>query len=126
MLFHVYSFINLFTCFSVSPGTLDYEAQDYGLLNLYDRMTLLLYNGAWTVHRDCPLKNGLSELACLRSKAYLLILPTTRRCPWCNAYHRRKWTWGYKFKSWTRLVAFHIAQYPWERYESDYSPSSYG
>ena len=28
-------------------------------------------------------------------------------------------------KSWTRLIAFHIAlMLPWERYESNYSPSS--
>ena len=26
----------------------------------------------------------------------------------------------------TRLIAFHIALIPWEMYESNYSPSSYG
>ena len=31
-----------------------------------------------------------------------------RRCPWCNGYRRRKWTWRH-FKSWTKLFAFHIA-----------------
>ena len=30
-------------------------------------------------------------------------------CPWCNGYRRRKWTWQHEFKSWTRLIAFHIA-----------------
>ena len=44
-------------------------------------------------------------------------------CPRSNGYSRRKWTRRYEFKSWTRLIAFHIA---WKRYESDYSPSSYG
>ena len=47
------------------------------------------------------------------------------RCPWCNGYRRRKWTRRHEFKSWTRLSAFHIAL-RWERYESNYSPSSYG
>ena len=47
-----------------------------------------------------------------------------RRCPWCNGYRRRKWTQRHEFKSWTRLIAFHIAL--GERYESKYSPSSYG
>ena len=28
---------------------------------------------------------------------------------WCNGYRRRKWTQRYEFKSWTRLIAFHIA-----------------
>ena len=31
------------------------------------------------------------------------------RCPWCNGYRRRKWTRWHEFKSWTRLIAFHIA-----------------
>ena len=35
-----------------------------------------------------------------------------RRCPWCNGYHRRKWTQQHEFKSWTRLIAFHIALIP--------------
>ena len=35
-----------------------------------------------------------------------------RRCPWCNGYCRRKWTWRHEFKSRTRLIAFHIALIP--------------
>ena len=34
------------------------------------------------------------------------------RCPLCNGYHRRKWIRRHKFKSWTRLIAFHIALIP--------------
>ena len=30
------------------------------------------------------------------------------RCPWCNGYRCRKWTRRHEFKSWTRLIAFHI------------------
>ena len=30
----------------------------------------------------------------------------------CNRYRRRKWTRRHEFKSWTRLIAFHIAQIP--------------
>ena len=33
------------------------------------------------------------------------------RCPWCNGYRRRKWTRRH-FKSWTRMIAFHIALIP--------------
>ena len=36
----------------------------------------------------------------------------SRRCPWCNGYRRRKWTRQHEFKSWTRLIAFHITQIP--------------
>ena len=32
------------------------------------------------------------------------------RCSWCNSYRRRKWTRRHEFKSWTRLIAFHIAR----------------
>ena len=32
--------------------------------------------------------------------------------PWCNGYRRRKWTRQHEFKSWTRLIAFHIALIP--------------
>ena len=34
------------------------------------------------------------------------------RCPWCNGYRRREWTRRHEFKSWTRLIAFHIALIP--------------
>ena len=37
------------------------------------------------------------------------------RCPWCNYYRRRKWTRRHEFKSWTRLIAFHIALIPLEK-----------
>ena len=33
-------------------------------------------------------------------------------CPWCNGYRRRKWARRHEFKSWTRLIAFHIALIP--------------
>ena len=31
------------------------------------------------------------------------------RCPWCSGYRCRKWTRQHEVKSWTRLIAFHIA-----------------
>ena len=57
---------------------------------------------------------------------YVIITKELRngRCLWCNGYRRRKWIQRHEFKSWTRLIVFHIT--PWERYESNYSPSSYG
>ena len=35
-----------------------------------------------------------------------------RRCLGCNGYHHRKWTWRREFKSWMRMIAFHIALIP--------------
>ena len=46
--------------------------------------------------------------------------------PWCNGYRRSNWTRRHEFKSSSRLIAFHIALIPLERYESNNSPSSYG
>ena len=34
------------------------------------------------------------------------------RCPWCNGYCHMKWTQRHEFKSWMRLIAFHIALIP--------------
>ena len=39
----------------------------------------------------------------------LAIKYSTWKCAWCNGYRRRKWTRWHEFKSWTRLIAFHIA-----------------
>ena len=50
----------------------------------------------------------------------------TDYCPWCNGYRRRKWTRRHEFKSWVRLIAFHIELIPLGKVESNYSPSSYG
>ena len=30
------------------------------------------------------------------------------RCPWCNGYRRWKWTRPHEFKTWTRVITFHI------------------
>ena len=34
------------------------------------------------------------------------------RCLWCNFYRHRKWTRRQEFKSWMRLITFHIALIP--------------
>ena len=47
-----------------------------------------------------------------RSKLLRLIKWRLWRCPWCNGYRRRMWTRRYEFKSWTRLIAFHIVLIP--------------
>ena len=55
---------------------------------------------------------GLFSAAIRRDSVSLLKFPFLRRCPWCNGYRRRKWTRRHEFKSWTRLIAFHIALIP--------------
>ena len=58
--------------------------------------------------RKCSKELGLSPVSLQRR----MIKFTLRRCLWCNGYRRRKWTRRHEFKSWTRLIAFHIALIP--------------
>ena len=48
----------------------------------------------------------------LYNRSILRIYMYPKRWPWCNGYRRRKWTRRHEFKSWTRLIAFHIALIP--------------
>ena len=43
---------------------------------------------------------------------FVLIITLDWWWPWCNGYRRRKWTQWHEFKSWTRLIAFHVALIP--------------
>ena len=40
------------------------------------------------------------------------LINNRERYPWCNGYRRREWIRWHEFKSWTRLIAFHIAPIP--------------
>ena len=51
---------------------------------------------------------GFSCSVCLCIYIYIDIW----RGLWCNGYRRRKWTRRHEFKSWTKLIAFHIALIP--------------
>ena len=57
------------------------------------------------VHRSTSEPTGID----MPSNTNQLIL---WRCPWCSRYRRRKWTRRHEFKSWTTLIAFHIALIP--------------
>ena len=50
-----------------------------------------------------------SKLWPLKRTIILAIMYCFWRCPWCNGYRRRIWTRRHEFKSWTWLIAFHIA-----------------
>ena len=52
---------------------------------------------------------GLDILGCTR---YFVHWLPWERCPWCSRGRRRKWTRRHEFKSWTWLIAFHIALIP--------------
>ena len=54
------------------------------------------------VSAPMPTSNGLHHVKSIMSM----------RCPWCSGYRHRKWKRRLEFKSWTRLIAFHIALIP--------------
>ena len=64
-------------------------------------MSILLYGcTTWTLNKWMEKKLDGNYTRMLRT------------CPWWNGYRRRKWTRRHEFKSWTRLIAFHIALIP--------------
>ena len=74
------------------------------------RSAAMVKRRTWVIIAVCPClhpslthnrKQTLSRIKCERW-----------RCPWCSSYRRRKWTRRHEFKSWTRLVTFHIALIP--------------
>ena len=58
------------------------------------------------IFRKCT---GGYKLHKSQDKNHQLMNMDNRRCPWCNGYRHRKWTRRHEFKSWMRLIAFHIA-----------------
>ena len=54
------------------------------------------------------VSSGTGYLISKRVNAYKVI----SLCPWCNGYCHRKWTRRHEFKSWTKLIAFHLALIP--------------
>ena len=66
----------------------------------------------WMIGRCGERGSGISVLAAWHDDDDIYIYICKKRCPWCNGYRRRKWTRRHEFKSWTRLIAFHIALIP--------------
>ena len=89
-------------------------------LQLIEMMSML--SGRDVIHRRlasfwCMINVTVSVIIpILKKKALLFYSPSYInlywRCPWCNGYRRRKWTRWHEFKSWTTLIAFHIALIP--------------
>ena len=84
--------------------------------------TLVKYNsGLYTVDLKYRLSIGsysmtnysnISPHLLYYIKQFLFSLVLSRINPWCSRYRRRKWRRRHEFKSWTRLIAFHIALIP--------------
>ena len=59
-----------------------------------------------------------SEISACCIKSYVLYQELREvpvvfgRCPWYNGYRRRIWTRRYEFRSWMRLITFHVALIP--------------
>ena len=75
---------------------------------------LLCICGYMYVHTHLLKKIQTQTYICryMHQSIKTFISTSTWRCPWCNGYCRRKWTRRHEFKSWTRLITFHIALIP--------------
>ena len=116
---------------------MDEQREDDQLEPIYNNSVLIqdvalkTYRERWTIETGGERGSGRSVLAALHDNVddiivYKLVLDRNtwnhtilykifvldRRCPWCNGYRHRKWTQRHEFKSWTRLIAFHIALIP--------------
>ena len=70
----------------------------------------------------CGFESGcvLNDVGCQKQpydesseqKVEVRLLRCHKRCLRCNGYRHRKWTRWHEFKSWTRIIAFHIALIP--------------
>ena len=56
-----------------------------------------------------PYWINISKHEYISTSIRLSYLNNHYRCPWCNGYRRRIRTRRHEFKSWTWLIAFHIA-----------------
>ena len=76
----------------------------------HQKRPALFKSGRWHFHQDnTPVHNSILVTDYLTKMG---IKTVAWRCPWYNCYRRRKWTRRHEFKSWTRLIAFHIALIP--------------
>ena len=75
----------------------------------YTRMLRAVLNKSWRQH---PTRHQLYGYLPPITKTIWRCPWCSWRCPWCSRYCRRKWTRRHEFKSWTRLIAFHIALIP--------------
>ena len=82
-----------------------------GLINLRNDMTCVPNCGIWN---SMYISRLLIILLLVGSRTFqrVILFFFLWRCPWCNCYRPRKWTRRHEFKSWTRLIAFHIALIP--------------
>ena len=81
--------------------------------NSHNLTSVICFHSVWSIWTIAGILSGVttpgqSGPETNGNKRALLLW----RCPWCNGYRRRKWTRRHEFKSWTRLIAFHIALVP--------------
>ena len=69
----------------------------------------IYFQGIWV---DLTCENAFDTMHKCVFQASPCVYMFVWRCPWCNGYRHRKWTWWHEFKSWMRLIAFHITLIP--------------
>ena len=123
----------IFCCLHESPRNKRYKVWP-NKINSITKKWKVAGSRDWKRQYQIFIKERLyQERSTVRSSKWLIdlmrinkIVSVKWRCPWCNGYRRKKWTRWHEFKSWARLIAFHIALIPLGKVWSNYSPYSYG
>ena len=85
------------------------KRQEKKLDGNYIRMLRAILNRSWRQH---PTRHQLYGHLPPITKTILPSRKLIMEVPECSRYRRRKWTRRHEFKSWTRVIAFHIALIP--------------
>ena len=101
-IFHKYHFIESLSQVLWAPTT----------INITVTIILPSLSALWQVPDIFPLFLIIVDLGIVDVFRGIIIIIIIRRCLWCNGYRCRKWTQRCEFKSWTRMIAFHIALIP--------------
>ena len=85
----------------------------------FDLLSIVVDTPVFLFHFRCQIDREIkkSKFASCRETVLLVVLrlwltTSVSLNSWCNCYRRRKWTRRHEFKSWTKLIAFHIALIP--------------
>ena len=87
----------------------DYVRLDKGFYIMLFFVFSWEHNFISTINYDSCKANFVMFILFIR---HIILCNLCTKCPWCNRYRRWIWTRRHEFKSWTRLIAFHIALIP--------------
>ena len=124
LIFFFLMFLFLYLVINIPLSGLFHDSIFHNLHVCCQHYYFILFSHSWKSQRSLKVKiKNISEDETLLHKSIvltkfyrnlvwflcLIVYQHFWWCPWCNGYRCRKWTRQLEFKSWTRMIAFHIA-----------------